>query len=368
MIASLTLAVFLPAALGCGADKVAVSYAQGGNKGIVGFFDVPPVQSHLEQALALEQFEYRQDGHTTLGCVDARSDLPQHGTPGGDLAEFAIGLTIYNRTGVGKVDTKEKVRALFQQFIRAEVSAERPFYYHTDKSKLQMVFDAVGPRLNPPRTISIFPLTTPPDSEKEIWLEELVKSIHQGCGHIRLMIADPVTYGLTSADIIQWTIRAYYEEYWASTISGKAKFDLVLKLGPLQGKGIAIMYNSGPACSGYSPAVSPNVMGSSLFVYHPTSAGAFRENVMTPFFKKQDASINEEKFSADENALFTTQLVSTLTLLDPAKDCSLFVANVDTSGQPQADVPTNPSIVSSAEGRVGALSIALAIGAVLALL
>jgi len=253
--------------------------------------------------------------------------------------------------------------------MRSEVSAERPFYYHTDKTKMQMVFDAVGALLG--RTVTILPLTTPPTSpinEREIWLTELVRSSVQGCGHLRLMIADPPAYGLVSADSIQFTIRAFYEEFWSSTESGKSKFDLVLKLGPLQGKGIAIMYNSGSGCDGYSPATPPNVLGSSLFVYHPTSAGAFRQTVLTPFFKKQNASIVEAKIKDDMDKLFVTQLGATLTYLDPAKDCSLFKVDVDTSGEPEADVavPTKPSIISSAEGRSGAVSVALAIGAVLA--
>jgi len=305
----------------------------------------------------------------TLGCVDARSDQAQHGTPGGDLAEFAIGLTIYNRLTNGKADTKEEVRGLFQKFLRAEVSAERPFYYHTDKTKLQLVFDAVGLELG--RTVTILPFTTPPAVERDIWLRELVQSYAQGCGHIRLMIANPAAYGLENPNIVQFLIRAFFEEYWASTITGKSKFDFVLKLGPLQGKGIAIVYNSGPGCTGYTPAFPPNVMGSSLFVYHPTSAGAFRNTVLTQFFKTQadseDLSFVEADFKKDSDNLFKAQLGATLTLLDPARDCSLFNVNVDTSGQPpQDDVPTNPSILSSAEGRFGAVSVALTIGAVLA--
>lgn len=39
---------------------------------------------------------YALDGTSMLGCVDSRADEATFGTPGGDLAELAMGLYVYH--------------------------------------------------------------------------------------------------------------------------------------------------------------------------------------------------------------------------------------------------------------------------------
>jgi hypothetical protein len=268
-----------------------------------------------------------------FSCVDARSDEPAFGTPGGDLAEFAMGLYVYH-TLTNKLRDSASVQSLFRQFLEKHISAARPFYYHTDDEKLKKVFAAVGTQVG--KQMTILPPQAPPAAEKSIWLDELVKSYAQGCGHIRLMIESPDKYGLASPQILQWLIRAFYEELWAADTDVKrAKLKFVIRLGALQGKAIAIVNNAFGTCSGYTPGIPPNIGGSSLFIYSPTAASAFRSTIMAPFFAAQgDAGWNTAQFVSEISKLFDTQLGATLTDLAPANSCSLINVDITTAGVP----------------------------------
>ncbi len=160
------------------------------------------------------------------------------------------------------------------------------------------------------------------------------------------MIDSPSTYGLADAKIIQWLIRAFYEELWAADTDAKrAKLAFVAKLGPLQGKAVAIVTNKHGSCSGYSPAIPPNVGGSSLFVYTPSAATAFRNKVMSPFFAAQGAAgWNEAQFQTKVGELFNTQLGATLAGLTPANQCSLISIDVTTVGEPNRGESSDSSI------------------------
>jgi hypothetical protein len=231
------------------------------------------------------------------------------------------------------VQNYDSVKLLFQQFMDKRISSSRPFYFHTDEGRLRQVFAAVGTALN--QVITILPSRAPStEQERNAWLTELVKSYAQGCGHIRLMIDSPSTYGMTDAKIMQWLIRAFYEELWAADSDAKrAKLSFVVKLGSLQGKAVAIVSNKKGTCSGYSPAIPPTLGGSTLFVYTPSAAAAFRSQVMLPFFAEQGSTgWNAATFQTNLDNLFNTQLGATLTFLVPANQSSLVSVDITTVG------------------------------------
>jgi hypothetical protein len=223
----------------------------------------------------------------------------------------------------------EEIRKLFKTFIEVEISDKRPFYYHTDDTRLRMVFKNMTSLLG--RTVTILPHTRPSDeAEASAWLRELSESYAQGCGHLRLMINAPQTYGLEDNFIIKSLIQVFYEEWWARSKKEKAVFDFSIKLGPLVGGAIAIVDNTGPFCKHASPLVSPNVGGSTLFVYHPNAVASFRESVLVPFFTKKSKLLSAEQFLSKVTELFTTQLTATLTLLSPANAVDLIAVNIKT--------------------------------------
>lgn len=68
--------------------------------------------------------------------------MHQQGTPGGDFAELATAIVIYlNQTGTNVSDAI--VKTIFDAFMAAVPTTDRPFYYHTSDEKLHKVFHDV---------------------------------------------------------------------------------------------------------------------------------------------------------------------------------------------------------------------------------
>jgi len=295
----------------------------------LGTLNATDVRNHLDFFLGTVGSSYASNIQTTFSCVDARADHPIFGTPGGDMGELAVGLEVYFKS-VGIAPQLDIIRKYFQKFLKREIDGNRPFYFHTDDTRLRMVFKNVSTNFG--RNVTVLPHVTPNDEEKEVWLRELTESYAQGCGHIRLMIETPSTYGLVDNFVIKSLIRVFYEEWWSRSQEEKQIFDFAVKLGPLLGGAIAIVENAGPGCNGLSPQVSPNIGGSTLFVYHANAVAEFREKVLTPFFiwASEGKLDNGTSFLSNFTALFTTQLTATLTNLKPANAVDLFSVRVKT--------------------------------------
>jgi hypothetical protein len=323
LILSLLSLVTLQASLACTPSGVQVSLL-GNPKTTANIYSSDDVFNHARDNVDVQSQDYRNNRRTTLACVDARADEPVVGTPGGDLAEFIGGLTTYfNLTNTQP--TVESIRSIFQKFVRTEISKQRPLYFHTDDTRMRMVFEQVGAKIG--RKVVILPEQTPAnETEASTWLDELTKPYAQGCGHLRLMLNQSSDYGLSSDFIPKATIRVFYEQWWNASAEGKAQYDLEVKLGPLIGKAIAVVSNAGPGCQDKSLAVQPSLLGSSLFVYHPDAAAEFRNQVLTPFFVKLDKprKLTESVFALNLNNLLQNQLGATLTYLAPAKDVNLY--------------------------------------------
>eukprot|EP00475_Leptophrys_vorax_P030527 TRINITY_DN457_c0_g1_i2.p1 TRINITY_DN457_c0_g1~~TRINITY_DN457_c0_g1_i2.p1 ORF type:complete len:344 (-),score=100.09 TRINITY_DN457_c0_g1_i2:68-1099(-) len=326
--------------LGCYTTNYAVSLSSGEDIPNTGIYDTAATSTHVRYHLQFQVEDYRPDGLTTLACVDSRDDHGVIGTPGGDLAEFAAGVyTYYNLTG--EEVTLDGIRTFLDNFIRDFITPERPFYFHTDSTKLGYVFANVTRFLG--KTVTQLPQTTPEPDEKDVWIQELTQGYAQGCGHIRLMIGDFEYYGLTSNMVIRSVIQAYYEAYWKADESDKEKFAFNVRLGSLEGKALAIVSNVGDACPDHSPAVVPNYLGSSVFVYTPNSAVQFRQNILTPFFvSASGGSLTESDFFSSLTDLLDTQLSATLEELSPVNAVNLytieFTASDDATSQ---DLPAN---------------------------
>jgi hypothetical protein len=268
----------------------------------------------------------------------------------------------------------EVIHSLLKDFMAEQISSSRPFYYHTDDSKINKAFTNIAARTGKARPTTM-PVNGPPEAEKTIWLQELSTSEVQGCGHLRLMISMPQTYGLPDATVPRELIKALYQEFWAA--ADKSKFQIVTKLGPLVGKAIAIVSNAGPVCKGSSPAIEPNTFGSSVFVYTPNAAKAFRKIVLTEFFAKKNEAIskNKDAFASAVDALLDKQLGATLVNLSPANAINLIAVNVATvAGPPVENGKDNdkpPVNSSGAAGRMtqhGIISCVFAVSFLLALL
>lgn len=326
MMKTMIALTFVGLALACSFTEPQVSFAQAGalNSSGNSDFAVPQVQEHI--SALIDQIVLTDSFDVTLQCVDARANGQEGivGTPGGDLAEFAGAAYVYLREYKGILNaTMDDIRPLFVKFLETQISPERPFYFHTDDSKLRDVaFAKISERLG--RRVTILPDDAPNSTEIEIWLEELAGTDAQGCGHIRKMMEDPQGYGMDNESVMRNTLKVFYEQYWAA--QDKSKFSFSIKLGPLVGKAIVIVTTNSSAeeCKDKVPRVVASTAGSSLFVYTPQVVGYFRSNVLTPFFENQDSDLNATLFLDTLNVLQTVQLNQTLHVLSPANDVDLF--------------------------------------------
>ncbi len=116
---------------------------------------------------------------------------------------------------------------------------------------------------------------------------------------------------------------------------------------------IGIVSNQAGTCSGYSPAIPPSLGGSTLFVYTPSAAAAFRSQEMLPFFAEQGSTgWNATRFQTNLDSLFGTQLGATLASLVPANQSSLISIGVTTVGSPLivSALPSSPKASCSTVG------------------
>ena len=282
--------------------------------------------------------KFVENTKNTFSCVDARNNFLVFGTPGGDFAEFAAALQVYvNMTGMEPTD--ENIKPLFVRFLKDHCSFARPFYYHTDESKLNKLFIDLEKRLG--RRPSIFPWDEPENNtDINIWMEEFVKPEHQGCGHVRLLLGMPHAYGFPDNRLVQSLLRVLVRHWWSLPDEQKGIIDFATKLGYLTGKAVAIINTNSTSekCMKSSPMVIPNVRGSTSFIYHKTAITDFRRVVLAPFF----AARNKKKIKSAQvffeklNLLAESHLGVTLgpNGLQPANQVDIFEVNVGYVPQP----------------------------------
>eukprot|EP00882_Tetradesmus_deserticola_P015588 GHRQ01016612.1.p1 GENE.GHRQ01016612.1~~GHRQ01016612.1.p1 ORF type:complete len:210 (+),score=71.23 GHRQ01016612.1:131-760(+) len=149
-----------------------------------GAYGATDVQSHFFQ---VDENHYIKNTEASFACVDARGDSPYLMTPGGDYAELSDGIYVFaNVTGIKLNSTS--ISHIFRNFVQKVASPKRPFYFHTDESKLGSLFAAVSNAGIKPKPV-VFPAVMPADPKAAaIWLQYLSKAEYQGCGHVRLML------------------------------------------------------------------------------------------------------------------------------------------------------------------------------------
>jgi hypothetical protein len=292
-------------------------------------YDLKDVDAHFTQKVILMESNIE----TTFACVDARNNDHVFGTPGGDFSEFTAALQVYFKM-IGQVATEKNIEPLFKSFVEKYCSEERPFYYHTDEAKLQKLFDTIGQITQD--VPSIFPWDTPENST--LWLDLFVKPEHQGCGHIRLMLQNPVAYGLDSTEIVENMLRVFVKYWWAQTDENKKRITFIAKLGSLTGRAVAIIntISNSSECLKQSPAVIASTRGSTTFIYHQNAVTEFRKNVLTPFFASKNKKVSKKAFTANLETLTKVQLDQTLgpTGLNPANQVDLFLVQVTATAEP----------------------------------
>eukprot|EP00741_Cyanophora_paradoxa_P001282 tig00000475_g1239.t1 len=152
-------------------------------------------------------------------CIDGRHVRGSVHTPGGDISEFLLALSAYQRTVLsGAALSDAQVYDAMTAWIDAfAIPYERPlsFYMHTDEHAEEYLVHKLGKD-------AAFDAGAPPASEadEKALLEALLDPETQGCGHLK----NPDVYG-TSADLTKSVIKAFYRALWRDRRAGLGAVD-----------------------------------------------------------------------------------------------------------------------------------------------
>ncbi len=264
--------------------------------------------------------------HGQTACVDGRDDHAVLGTPGGDMGELLLALTVYEQTRKLPLG-REELHTLFVD----HTVAFGDFYMHTDTQALEQLRDALvrhpiadlklaadasieevlGAVLRPPRK-----------AEREL-LELLVKPEFVGCGHLKLILEHPDEYRVRS-ELARELIAVFFRELWG----GERRLHYVVLDGEHH-EGAVLTVEVPNSIHAYTrvPAIPPRYGGRTMFVYHPQVATFIREQ-QAQFFAEHDVlqGLVLDDFRAQLKTLAHSQLKSTLGYLAP--DLPLFTVRV----------------------------------------
>ncbi|GBF95124.1 hypothetical protein Rsub_07708 [Raphidocelis subcapitata] len=292
-------------------------------------YDAADLKQHYEVAASRKTFLKVGKRQLSFSCVDSRSELPILGTPGGMTAELMGGIVVYLRQTAIEFSEPTVEEIVFDFINTNRFSAKQPFYLHSADSNLANVYKAVSARTG--KKYVVLP-DQPPAGEADIWYDELSKGVHQGCGHIKLMIDEFAKYNLTGPEVPRAVLKAYFKYWWPTPIDSKERSRVVFEklLGPLSGKAAAIIDAQGSenCAKKRNPAIPSTYGPSQVFTYHAYAVGLLRKDVLAPYFvkfaEKKGKTLDEAAFLADLQALQGAQLTATLQNLSPVKNLKLF--------------------------------------------
>jgi len=283
------------------------------------------------------------------------SDDRMFGTPGGDINEFVMALQVYSSM-TNTILQMERIVDIFDQFMDQAISYDRPFYYHTDDTRLANMFANISKTTNSP-IIQVLPLSTP--ANETVWLNLFGLPEFQGCGHLRMSLTYPDQYGYTNdKDLLAKFLRVFLIYYWNHPDKRKIMFSV--KLGSLRGRSVSIVTSEG-GCTGSQPYVLANTRGATSFVYSKLTVEDFRSKVLSPFFASLQPPVDVTLFSQNLQKLGDKQLDYTLskTGLYVANQVSVFSVTAKVSGEytppPAPQVPGHIAAIIGITYSVGTL-------------
>jgi len=209
-------------------------------------------------------------------CVDGREPRASIGTPGGDAGELVLGLAAAEKVGGATLDLGN-----MGTITQAFADAFGGIYLHTDNHAVNRLVQTLrgDPRLESAvagrNTIAEWEtfLRRPPIEVREALLEHLGDPSHVGCGHLKLALNNPDTYGIRP-EIVRHFFRAFYEALWA----GASDFEWVV-LGGDHAEGAVVNVTQEGDLTPFAevPMVAPSIGGVQMFVNHPEVIGYLRQ-------------------------------------------------------------------------------------------
>jgi len=224
-----------------------------------------------------------------LPRIDGRSGSPHVGTPGGDAGELVLALAAIEQVSERELADEDVAPAL-----AGYVASFGRFYMHSDAHALERLRTALeaDPRfaearadgaLAPGRIESF--VRRPPAALEDALLEQLVRSEHVGCGHLRTMLEHPQEYG-ARRELVQAVIREAHRLGWAHPES----LDFVVLEGEHEERAVVRVLLDRPIHAYTRVPTFPGSPGetTSFFLAHP-EVSAYLRRELGAFLLEGDA-------------------------------------------------------------------------------
>lgn len=218
-------------------------------------------------------------GELNDACVDGRETEWVIASPGGDMA--ILGEAIIS---VGKLVNRYLDEVEIRQIFNWRLKKMGSFYYHTDTHALENLMkslnedEKVGRKF---KSVSeVLKLVKKPLVKvQSVLITHLLKTENIGCGHLKLMLAEPGAYGM-SRKVLQGILRVYFNMMW----NGTKKEKKLIKFRVLEGEhnegAVAVIRVKGRISKdSLVPAVRPTDGKMSMFVFHPQVTEFMHDNL-----------------------------------------------------------------------------------------
>jgi hypothetical protein len=244
----------------------------------------------------------------TLGDVDGRQQGHVVGALGGELGEFILAFSVYNRI-LGH-QTTDPYNA--EKYLRAwvkETMATRSFALHWDMGATEQLKANIEVETN-------FPLNEAPETlrKKILGLEckvepcGLAKHENIGIDHIKYMMIDADRQAsqmnnqrggngyMVPKPLIVDSVRAAFKILWDgdSPLKMAMKWSSLPQVTSTEKAFVMLNVASGCRAKGFVPAVPVKNTQSSIFAYHPDAVSIRREQLCA-FFERMDTSGHVKK-------------------------------------------------------------------------
>ena len=230
-----------------------------------------------------------------FSAVEGRTSHPILGTPGGDLGEWLIALSIYEGM-TNHENTLSDVKRLLREYLR--YTTKMSFYYNTDRTSTEKIGKIMS--------LDRLDLTETPmnDDIKQQLLHELVQASNVGSEHFRMLLEKWHKFNVRK-ELVVHCIHAFFEILWDKTAMPPVwqKLRLVTVEGQSQEKAfVKIDVSADCIVNQVAPLLRPRKEDASIYVAHHTSATIFRKEI-ADFFADSDSNIDAEKFHTGCNEL-----------------------------------------------------------------
>ena len=206
-----------------------------------------------------------------LGCVDGRHATPGLYAYGGDLGEFALGLSVLEHVAQRQVGQAETTR-LLEGWLRTLGESGGGFGACVDAAAASQLAAAVGLGSQP------LELSNPPEEVRADVMVRLVAPEFVGSDHLKWMLHYPQTYATRTA-LVEQVIRAFFGILWNPYHPSKHTLALDTLSGARAERAVVHVHASHWCATEQrlAPTLPTKTRGGSMFIYHPDAVAARRE-------------------------------------------------------------------------------------------